>query len=341
MILSYRKIVISKFGAPEVLKLIEEEHLPEPKRGEVRIKILVTSASFTDTLLRKGLYPEIRKKVPFSPGYDLVGIVDKCGDGASKFIVGKRVTALTIIGAYSEYICLNEVDLIEVPDGLDSSEVVSLILSYMTAYQMLHRIAKVQTGQSILVHGAGGAVGTALLQLSRLLDLKVFGTGSKSKKTLINSFGAIYIDYQSEDFVERVKSLAGEVDAVFDSIGGDYFQRSYKVLKPNGFLVAYGFQKAILGKGSILEIISGFIKLKLLNLLPNKKTVLFYSITAVRKKHPEWFIEDMIILMNLLKDGKIKPVIYRKMPLTEAVEAHKMLDQSKVEGKIILIVNNE
>jgi len=339
--MSYRKVVISKFGAPDVLKIVEEEYLPEPKISEVRIKVLVTSASFTDTLLRKGLYPEVRKKTPFPPGYDMVGIVDKCGEAASKFAVGKRVVALTIFGAYSEYICLNENALIEVPEGLDSAEVVSLILSYMTAYQMIYRVAKIRNNQSILVHGAGGAVGTAILQLGKLLELKMFGTGSKSKKDLINKLGAISIDYQSEDFVERIKTLTGYVDVVFDCIGNDYFQRSFNILKPGGILVAYGFQKAIMGKGSILEIIFGFIKLKLLNLLPNKKKAVFYSITSFRKKHPEWFKEDMTELMNLLKEGKIKPVISRKMPLTEAVEAHKLLDQSNVEGKIILVVNKE
>jgi len=339
--MSYRKVVISKFGPPDVLKIIEEEYLPEPKSGDVRIKVLVTSASFTDTLLRKGIYPEVRKKVPFPPGYDLVGIVDKCGEGALKFSIGKRVAALTVYGAYSEYICINEDELIEVDEGLDSAEVVSLILSYMTAYQMLYRIAKVVKGQSILVHGAGGAVGTALLQLGKIFNLKMYGTGSKSKKLLIDKLGAVPIDYQSEDFVERIKTENGNVDAVFDCIGGDYFKRSFSILKPGGILVAYGFQKAVLKNAGILEFASGFIKLKLLNLLPNKKTALFYSITAVKKKHPEWFKEDLITLIKLLKEGKIKPVISHKMPLIEAVEAHKMLDQSKVEGKIILIVNEE
>jgi NADPH2:quinone reductase len=340
--MSYRKVVVSKLGAPDVLKVIEEENLPEPKRGEVRIKVLVTSASFTDTLLRKGMYPEFRKKPPFSPGYDMVGIIDKCGEGASKFSAGKRVAALTIYGSYSEFICLNEYDLIEIPKGLDSAEVVSLILSYMTAYQMIHRTAKVRNGQSILVHGAGGAVGTALLQLGRLLDLKMFGTGSKSKNALITKLGSVAIDYKSEDFVERIKAYTGDgVDAVFDCIGGDYFQRSFNALKPGGILVAFGLQKAIMENGGLIEIAVSFIKLKLMNLLPNKKTAEFYSITSLRKKHPDWFKEDLTALMNLLKEGKIKPVISRKMPLIEAVEAHKLLDQSHVEGKIILIVNKE
>ena len=340
--MSYKKVIITKFGPPEVLKVIEEEHLPEPEKGEVRIKVLVTSAAFTDTLLRKGMYPEVRKKPPLSPGYDMVGIVDKCGEDAFVFEVGQKVAALTVYGAYTEYICLHQDTLISVPKSLDDAEVVSLILSYMTAYQILHRSAKIQKGQSILVHGAGGAVGTALLQLGKLLDLKMYGTARKSKHNLIKSLGAIPIDYQSEDFVERIKTFTGTgVDAVFDGIGGDYFKRSINSLKPGGILVAYGFQQAVMTNGSMLDIILGFIKIKLWDILPNKISATFYAITSLRKKHPDWFKEDLTALFGLLKEGKIKPVIAKKMPLTDAVEAHKLLDKSNVEGKIILIVNEE
>ena len=340
--MSYKKVIITKYGPPDVLKVIEEEFLPEPEKGEVRIKVLVTSASFTDTLLRKGMYPEVRKKPPLSPGYDMVGIVDKCGEDASMFNAGQKVAALTVYGAYSEYICLPEDTLISVPKGLDDAEVVSLILSYMTAYQMLHRTAKIQKGQSILVHGAGGAVGTALLQLGKLLDLKMYGTARKSKHNLIKSLGAIPIDYQSEDFVERIKTYNGSgIDAVFDCIGGDYFKRSFASLKPGGILVAYGFQQAVMTNGNMLDIVLGFIKIKLWNILPNKKAATFYAISSLRKKQPDWFKEDLTALFGLLQQGKIKPVIAKKMPLSNAVEAHKLLDQSSVEGKIILIVNKE
>ena len=337
--MKYKKVIITKFGSPDVLKVIEENELPEPASGEVRIKVLVTSATFTDTLLRKGIYPDVRKKPPFSPGYDLVGIVDKCGNDAVMFKTGQKIAALPVYGAYSEYICLPQNTLVAVPEGLDSGEAVSLILSYMKAYQMLHRIAKIQPGQSILVHGAGGAVGTALLQLGKLLNLKMYGTARKSKHGLIKSLGAIPIDYQSEDFVERVMALSGKgVNAVFDGIGGDYFKRSFSVLQPGGFLVAYGFQKAVMGNGNMINIISGFIRLKLWNLLPNKKKTAFYSITSLRKKNPAWFTEDLTRLFELLSQGKIKPVISLRMPLVQAAEAHKLLDKSDVEGKIILFI---
>jgi NADPH2:quinone reductase len=340
--MGYKKVIISKYGPPEVLQIVEEQSLPEPRYGDVRVKVLVTSAAFTDTLLRKGMYPEVRKKPPLTPGYDMVGIVDWCGEGVTSLKTGERVAAMTVYGAYTEYMCLPQESLTLVPDGLDSAEVVSLILTYMTAYQMLHRSAKVHSGQTLLVHGAGGAVGTALLQLGKLLGLKMYGTARKSKHDLVERLGGIPIDYQAEDFVERIKrEPGGGVDAVFDCIGGDYFKRSFRVLRPGGILVAYGFQQAIMGKGGMVDIIIGFLQLKLWNLLPNNRKALFYSITSMRKKHPEWFNEDLEHLMDLLKQRKIQPVIARKMPLTEAVQAHRLLDRNDVEGKIVLVVHEE
>lgn len=171
--MGYKKVVIKEFGGPEVLEVTEEPTLPEPGFGEVRIKVLTTSAAFTDTMIRKGQYPDVKAKPPFSPGYDLVGLVDKPGEGAAKFNIGQKVADLTVVGAYAEYICLPESQLTLVPDELDPVEAVSLVLSYVTAYQMLHRYAKVNSGQRILIHGA---VGTAILQLGRLLDLTMYGT---------------------------------------------------------------------------------------------------------------------------------------------------------------------
>src|SRR6266852_1644597 len=168
----------------------------------------------------------------------MVGVVDQLGAGVTHLKLGQRVADLTVIGAYSEYLCLPASRLTPVPEGLDPAEAVSLVLSYVTAYQMLHRVAKVEPGQRILIHGAGGAVGEAMLQLGKLLDLEIYGTASKSKHELVKRLGATPIDYQREDFVERVRSLTGDgVDAAFDPIGGDNFKRSFSVLRRGGKLV--------------------------------------------------------------------------------------------------------
>jgi NADPH:quinone reductase-like Zn-dependent oxidoreductase len=335
--MGYKRVIITKFGGTEVLKVVEEAALPEPKPGEVRVKVLITSAVFTDVMIRKGKYPDVKEKPPFSPGYDMVGIVDKLGEGVTRFKAGQRVADLTIIGAYSEYICLPESRLTHVPDGLDSAEAVSLILSYVTAYQMLHRVAKVKRGQHILVHGAGGAVGTAMLQLGNLLDLEMYGTASKSKHELVASLGATPIDYKGEDFVERIRSLTGDgVDAAFDPIGGDNFKRSFSVLRRGGILVAYGFYNAVMGKGGSIPL--DFLRLKLWNILPNDHSTTFYSIGALRQKQPDWFSEDLTKLFDLLVQGKIKPIIAARMPLVEVRRAHELIEEAGVQGKIVLIV---
>ncbi len=336
--MSYKRIVITKFGGPEVLKLIEESTLPEPGAGEVRVKVLATSAAFTDTMIRKGKYPEIRKKPPFSPGYDMIGLVDKLGQGVTHLSAGQLVADLTVIGAYSEYICLGATALVPVPDGLDLAEAVSLILTYITAYQMLHHSAKIEAGQRILVHGAGGAVGSAILQLGQLLDLEMYGTASESKQQLISSLGATAINYKSEDFVERIRNLTGDgVDAVFDAIGGDYFKRSFQSLRAGGTLVGYGFYNVATGQGGLPTILWGLLQMKLWDIWPNGKSTAFYSITSYRKKQPATFSQDLTTLFELLAQAKIKPVIDKRLPLSEAAQAHALLDQAAVAGKIVLI----
>ena len=181
----YRRIIISKFGRPENLQLIEEE-IPEPSAHEVRIKILTAGVSLADILIRKGVHPEsLFRRTPFPLGWDIVGIVDKLGEKVStrsKLQIGDTVAALPIVGGYAQYLCLRPNQLVSVPSGLDPAEAVSVVLNYITAYQMLHRCAHIKSGESILVHGAAGGVGTALLQLGSMLGLDMYGTCSLSKE---------------------------------------------------------------------------------------------------------------------------------------------------------------
>ncbi len=228
--MSYKKVILNEFGGPQVLQVVEEAALPEPEAGDVRIKVLVASATFTDTMVRKGIYYGFKETPPLSPGYDMVGAVDKLGAGVTGIEIGQMVADLTVFGAYTEYMLRLADSPVPVPAGLDPAEAVSMVLSYVTAYQMLHRIAKVQRGQKILVHGAGGAVGTALLELGALLDLEMYGTASKTKHELVKSLGGTPIDYKSEDFLVKMEAIGG-VDAAFDAIGGDNFKRSFESLK--------------------------------------------------------------------------------------------------------------
>ena len=335
-----KRVVITHFGGPEVLAL-EDAPVPQPAAGEARLKVLATTASFTDTMIRSGNYPAVREKPPFSPGYDLVGKVDALGPGVTDLKIGQRVADLTVFGANQQVVCRPADGLVPVPDALGDAEAVSLILSYMTAYQMLKRVAKVKAGQRILVHAAGGAVGMALCQLGQLMELDVIGTASAAKRGFVESLGAAHIDYQSEDFVARAAALGG-ADAVFDAIGLTHFRRSFRTLRSGGKLVVYGFYRATSGADSsrLLGLAAeflGFHALKLLWNVTTNKRADFYIITDMRKQHPDWFKEDLSELFQLAATGKLKPVIWREMPLAEAAEAHRLIEAAQPQGKIVLL----
>lgn len=338
--MEYKRVVITKFGGPEVLKEITEPELPEPDKGQVRIKVLFTSAAYTDTLIRRGNYLGVKKKPPFSPGYDLIGIVDKVGEDVTHLENGQKIAELTVIGSYTEYICRDAKTLVPVPDGLKDVESVSLILSYLTAYQMLYRSARIKRGQTILVHACAGAVGTAMMQLGKLMNLKIYGTASKEKHGFIQKLGAIPIDYNNEDFVERLKIAEPKgIDAVFDPIGGSYFPRSLKVLKKSGTLVGFGYQSSASGNGG--NVILDYFKIQFWNLNPTKPSANFYIISDWHKNHNNWFQEDLGQLFKLLSEKKIKPEIGKIMKLSDASEAHRLVEEAKIEGKIILSVNED
>ncbi len=336
--MNYHKIKLTEFGDIDVMQYVTEAELPEPKAGQVRVRVLATSASYTDTLIRRGIYPDVPKKMlPLSPGYDMVGIVDKLGSGVTNLKVGQKVAELTVIGAYSEYMILDADKLATVPNDVDNADAVSLILTYVTAYQMLHRVAKVKNGNVILIHGAGGAVGTAFLQLGKLMGLKMYGTASASQKAYIENLGGIFIDYKSQDFLQVIKEKEPDgIDAVFDPMGGDYFPRSLKTLKENGTLVGFGFQNSASGKGGNKYL--DFIKIMIWDLLPYKPNAKFYLIGDWHKKQHEYFKQDLSALFELLKQGKINPNVFKKIPLKDAKEAHRMIENGEAKGKIVLVM---
>src|SRR5918994_7196674 len=229
----YKRVVISRLGGPEVLQLREEE-LPEPGLGEVRVRILATGVSYADLLMREGVHPET-PRTPFTPGWDLVGVVDKLGVDVSALEPVQMVAALPVRGAYAEFICLPQEELVPVPGGLDPAEALVVVFNYVTAYQMMRRSVRVKPGQRVLIHAAAGGIGTALLQLGRLVDLEMYGTAAGRKHELVSSLGATPIDYQHVDFVEEILRLTGDgVDVVFDGIGGTHLWRSLKTLRSGG-----------------------------------------------------------------------------------------------------------
>jgi NADPH2:quinone reductase len=315
----------------------------------VRVSVLAAGVSLPDLMMREGIHPET-PRLPFTPGWDLVGEVDRLGDGVSGIEPGQVVAALPISGAYAEFVCLPPRELVPVPPGLDAAEAVSLVLNYVTAYQMLHRSAKVRSGQRVLIHGAAGGVGTALLQLGRLAGLEMYGTCSARGASAVSDLGAVPIDYRQLDFVKEIRRLTGEgVDVVFDGIGGPHIWRSRKSLRTGGTVVAYGLTASLRG-GRLASGRSGrrhrlrgiaIFGLYIAGgwLLPSRKRVVPYSIQWRKRLRPAQFRRDLMALFDLLQQQKIKPLIAQRFPLVAARQAHQLLGQGGVTGKIVLVRN--
>ncbi len=345
----HTRIIVTHYGGPDALQVIEEE-CPEPKYGEVRVRVLAAGVALPDIMAREGIHPET-PLVPFTPGWDLVGVVDQLGDGVSGLKPGETVAALPIHGAYAEFVCLPQHELVPVPSGLDPAEAVSVLLNYITAYQMMHHSAKVTSGQSVLIHGASGGVGTALLQLGRLAGLQMYGTCSARGAAAVSELGGIPIDYQQQHVVEEILCLSGGgVDVVFDPLGAKHTWQSRKALRPGGKVVGYGTTASLRGKGLAsdrpgrrnrlhgipiyaLYIVAGL-------LLPGRKRIVPYSIQTLKRLKPALFRQNMIALLDLLKQQKLKPIIAQRFPLAEARQAQELLEQGGVVGKIVLSVSS-
>src|SRR5215471_3973596 len=234
-----KRVVVDHFGGPEVLKVVEDK-VPRPGRGEVLVKVLAAGVSFTDSQLRAGTYLPGAPKPPFTPGYELVGVVEELGPGCSRLQMGDRVGALTVWGADAERVCIPESGAVDVPDDLDPAEVLSLLFPYMTSYQVLHRTARVKPGETVLVHGAAGRVGVAALELGNVAGLRLYGTASARDRAKVEALGAVAIDYENGDFLARIRKDAGGVDVAVDSLGGPISLRSFRALRPGGRVVVFG-----------------------------------------------------------------------------------------------------
>jgi NADPH:quinone reductase-like Zn-dependent oxidoreductase len=223
--MAWQHIRIARFGGPEVLELAEQPTIPDPGPGEVRIKVLAAGTGFTDTFIRRGHYPDFKGPLPFTPGYDVAGVVEETGPGVPPQLAGQLVADLCVVGGYAQYAIRPARFLVPVPDGVDPAEAVCIPLAYLTAYQMLTRYRRLPRGATILVIGASGTVGTALLDLARHLGLKAIGTCSATNVAMVERFGATAIDYRAGDFVAAVRGLTARrkrgvgVDAAFDAIG--------------------------------------------------------------------------------------------------------------------------
>ena len=308
--------------------------LPSAGAGEVRVRVLASGLEYTDTLIRRHLYPQTAsRRPPFVMGYDVIGEIDQLGQGVMGFQLGERVADMTVLGSNAAYRTLQASHLTPVPAGVDAAEAATLILSWMTAYQLLHRAAKVQRGQRVLVHGAAGAVGQALLVLGGMAGLELWGGANGAHAALIRELGATPIDYQREDFT-RVPP--GGFDVVFDGIGEDGYRRSFAALKPGGLLCAYGYSAGVQAQRRMFTMLMWIGRLYLWRWSPGGRRAFFYSINAMRLQHPAWFTEDLKRLFALLAGGAITPRVAERIPLDQVAEAHRRLEAGGLEGKLVL-----
>lgn len=338
--MKHRRIVVSQYGGPEVLQVLEED-LPEPQPGEVRVKVQAAGISGYDVMFRRSGRLPGSPRPPFTLGEDVVGVVDKLGEGVSALELGQTVAGATFClgvgGGYAENVCLPAGELVPVPADVDPAEAVCLVVNYLTAYMAMHRTAAVKSGERILVHGAAGGVGSALLQLGKLADLEMYATASKHNHELVSSLGATPIDYRTEDFVKRIRELTGDgVDVVFDPIGGArQVRRCYRALRKNGRLAWFGM--AATKKSGLRAIPFTLLMVGLLKLIPDGKQV---PLAPDLSKDNAWYRATLTELLDLLAAGKIKPVVAERFPLLEAARAHELLDRGGYAGKLVLVTGD-
>jgi NADPH2:quinone reductase len=331
---SKRQQVLSlqRFGDTDGFEL-QDGDMPTAGPGEVRIRVLAASVQFTDLIMRNGKYPDLEQKPPLVLGYDVVGEIDDLGPGVTGFAIGDRVADLTVTGSYARYRTLRADRVVRLPPGVESAQAATLVLSWVTAYQLLHRHARVEKGQRVLIHGAAGAVGQALLALGELAGLRMWGTVRAKDSELVRSFGATPIDFEASN--DQMFG-PGNFDAVFDGIGAGGFVRSWASLKRGGILAAYGLSAAVKSGARLLTVGWWLTRLRVWDLWPNGKAARFYSIVALRDAHPDWYRADLKQLFLLLADRAIRPLVAERIGLPDVADAHRRLEAGRVGGKIVI-----
>lgn len=333
----HRYLAIAK-GGPEVLDWQEFEP-GTPQEGEVAVKVEASGVLLADVLWQLGIAP-IGPKPPFTPGYDLVGVIEEIGSGVSRLEKGQRVAALIQYGGYTEYAILPAEKVVPVPEGVDSKLAAAATTSYLTAYLLIHTEGQLKAGDVLLVHGAGGGTGSAVVEVANLAGLRVYGTASKKKLGLVENKGGYPIDYKSQDFIEVLQNAEPNgVNFVIDPIGGDVTTRSLKLLKPGGKLVSTATLQALSRQTSRLAVISSLLRLPLWSLTHPGKKAYFWDVVSAVDKDLKKYRTDLTTIIELLNEGKIQPEIGEVMPLVDAPKAQQMLLDYQVQGKIVLVSN--
>ncbi|MEO6602287.1 MAG: zinc-binding dehydrogenase [Polyangiaceae bacterium] len=342
-----REIVIPGLIEPSGLQ-VRERTLRAPGPGEVIVAMEATGVSYAEVGMLRGRYPG-QPPFPFVPGYDIVGRVQAIGPGVDQALEGKRVATITGFGAWADVVMLHAEQLVVVPEALDAAEVDALIVNGVTAFKMLQRVARVRAGQTIIVLGAGGGVGTLLVQLARLAGVHVIGTCKPAQRAAVEALGARVVDYTRGQVLEDLRALAPDgVHAVFDHVGGESLRSSFAMLRPGGFLVSYGNTSAVKKTSSPWWAFLDFMTLKVLwSVGQGGRKMTFFDVWgratfgADKLFRPRrfWreFREDLGHLLQLLAQGQLKPQVARRVPLEDAAAALTEHKGGGFTGKLVLL----
>lgn len=319
---------------------IRQRELSAPTAGQALIRVAATGISFAEQQMRRGKYYD-QPPLPFVPGYDIVGRVSAVGPGVDAALIGQRVAALTKTGGWATHMLLDADDLVAVPDGLSDAAAETLVVNGVTAWQMLHRVAQTRSGQTVLVHGANGGVGSTLVQLARAAGINVIGTASERHARAVETLGARWVDYRGNVPTQVREMAPGGVAAVFDHIGGPGIGVSFRLLAPGGTLVSYGTASTKNDQGnSRLPVLQLLARLALWNALPNRRKAHFFNLwagkrnaTAFRKR----LTGDLSTVLQMAASGKLQAQVAAQLPLTEVVRAVELAESRTVVGKVVLI----
>lgn len=335
------RIVLPGLVEPSGLQ-VETAPLPTPATGQLLVQVEATGISFAEQAMRRGRYFG-QPAFPFTPGYDLVGHVLAVGPEGDRDLLGQRVATMTKTGAWASHAVVEVRDSVIVPDGIASEDAETVVVNGVTAWQMLHRAARVKPGDTILVFGANGGVGGILIQLAQHHGVTVIGAASPRHHDTLRDAGVIPIDYADPTLEATVRRHAPDgVAAVFDNIGGGTTATSFRLLAPGGTLVSYAIINAVSGTGSlVVPFLKAIGQALLWSALPNGKKATFYDLWAGHKTRPARFRRhlenDLGHVFELLRDGTITANVAARFPLTAAAAALELAESRTLNGKVILL----
>ncbi|WP_435270239.1 medium chain dehydrogenase/reductase family protein [Streptomyces sp. 1222.5] len=334
------EVVLPGKVEPEGLE-IRHGAVPAAGSGQVVVRVEATGVSFAEQQMRRGRYYD-QPPFPFVPGYDLVGTVLATGEGVDPGLAGTRVAALVKVGGWASHVLVDAADAVPVPFGIGAAEAETLVVNGITAWQMLHRKARVRAGHTVVVHGANGGVGSVLVQLAQAAGARVIGTASPRHHDALRERGVLAVDYRCDDVAARIRALApGGVDAVFDHVGGRGIVDSWSLLAPGGTLVSYGSASTRDDEGSkqwpVLKLL---LRVWLWNALPNRRSAYFFNVWAGRALSKNRFRArlraDLTEVFDALRRGEVTAQIAAQLPLTRVAEALRLAESGTVAGKVVL-----